>query len=165
MAAGAIPADAAAMRRVGVALVLLGLGALFVAVQSHSSASAAVEHTCGLTDRQFIENYQLQLEGVGMYGSDYLAGNAKAADVIEAAQEAARVVRTSAPLDPSLRLVRRLAPAMFLDYAEAVRARERGYSASRQMYLAYTSGSRIEDALHDAEPGLTAAGCDVGDIA
>lgn len=157
-------ADAADVRRIGVVLVLLAAGVVVVGAHSHSAANAAVEHTCGLTDRQFISNYQVQLEGVGMYGSDYLAGNAKAADVIDAAEEAARVVRSSAPLDPSLRTIRQLAPAMFLDYAEAVRARERGYSASRQMYLAYTAGARIDDTLHDAAPGLGAAGCDVGDL-
>ena len=152
------------MLRIGVAVVLLAAGAVFVAAHNRSSANAAIEHTCGLTDRQFISNYQVQLEGVGMYGSDYLAGNAKASDVIDAADEAARVVRTSAPQDPSLRLIRRLAPAMFLDYAEAVRARDHGYTAGRQMYLAYTMGSRISDALHEAQPGLAAAGCDIGDL-
>lgn len=137
---------------------------MLLVIQGRNGASASPEHTCGLTDRQFITNYQVQLEGVGMYGVDYLQGDAKAADVISAARDAARIVRTSAPFDPSLELVRRYAPAMFLDYASAVEARVRGQSGGREMYHAYSIGARVRQILSDAQPALAAAGCDVSSM-
>jgi hypothetical protein len=152
------------MLRIGVIVLLLGAASVFVAAQGHSSASASIEHTCGLTDHQFIAEYQVEIESVGMYGSDYLNGQAKASDVIAATNEATQVVRDTNPYDPSLATVRQLAPGMFSAYADAVRARERGGTAARQMYLAYTVGARVRDVLREAEPGLRAAGCDVADL-
>jgi hypothetical protein len=152
------------MLRLGVLALLLAAGSVFVAAQGHSAARASIEHTCGLTDRQFIENYEVQMEAVGMYGNDYLSGNAKASDLISASQDAARSVRSSAPFDPSLQLVKRLAPGMFYAYAEAVRTRSRGGNPNRQMYTAYIVSERVRDVLREAQPGLTAAGCDISNM-
>jgi hypothetical protein len=153
------------MLRFGVVAAVLACTGAFLANQGHSSAAhAAIQHTCGLTDRQFLSNYQVQLAEVGVYGDDYLKGNASADDVISAAQSAAKIVRSSAPFDPSLQLVKKYAPAMFMQYGNAIQARDEGRSAAREMYLAYSIGARVEDALRDAEPGLTAAGCDVSDV-
>jgi hypothetical protein len=152
------------MLRLGVAvLMLVSLGAV-LASTGRSSAPAAVEHTCGLTDRQFLSNYQVQLASVGMYGSDYLAGGVDADEVIGAAKEAARVVRTSAPFDPSLMIVRHYAPAMFLEFGRAVKARAAGKNAGPAMYRSYSLGARATEVLRDAQPGLAAAGCDIADV-
>lgn len=152
------------MLRIGVLVLLLACASVFVAAQGHSSASASIEHTCGLTDHQFIQEYEVEIEGVGMYGTDYLDGEAKASDVIAATQEAGRVIHATNPYDPSLQTVRQLAPGMFSAYADAIRSREQGGNAARQMYLAYSVGARIADVLRDAQPGLAAAGCDVSDM-
>jgi hypothetical protein len=152
------------MLRIGVLVLLLAAAFVFVAAQGHSSASASIQHSCGLTDRQFIQEYEVEIEGVGIYGTDYLNGEAKASDVIAATQEAGRVIRATNPYDPSLETVRRLAPGMFSAYADAVRSRERGGNAARQMYLAYSVGARIRDVLREAQPGLAAAGCDISDM-
>ena len=149
--------------RFGVLAVVLVAGAVFMAVQGHASARA-VAHSCGLTDRQFISNYAVELESVGMYGSDYVHGSANAEDVIAAAREAARSVRSSAPFDPSLQTVKRFGPVMFLDYADAVQAREDGKPARREMVLAFTIGERVQTVLREAQPALSAAGCDVSDL-
>jgi hypothetical protein len=117
-----------------------------------------------LTDRQFLSNYQVQLASVGMYGDDYLAGGADASEVIGAAKEAARVVRTSAPYDPSLLIVRHYAPAMFLEFGRAVKARAAGKNAGPAMYRSYSLGARVSEVLRDAQPGLAAAGCDIADV-
>ena len=140
--------------------MLVSIGAV-IASSGRSSAPASVQHTCGLTDRQFISNYQVQLASVGMSGDDYLAGSAKAQEVIGAAREAARVVRTSAPFDPSLLIVRHYAPAMFLEYGRAVKARAAGRNASPAMYRSYSISTHVNDILREAQPGLAAAGCDV----
>ena len=140
--------------------MLVSIGAI-LASSGRSSAPAPIQHTCGLTDRQFLENYRVQIAQVGMYGDDYLAGSAKAQEVIGAAREAARVVRTSAPFDPSLLVVRHYAPAMFLEYSRAVKARADGKNASPAMYRSYSISTHVNDVLRAAQPGLTAAGCDV----
>lgn len=152
------------MLRFGVIAVVLVAGAVFMAVQGHASARATVVHSCGLTDRQFISNYAVELESVGMYGSDYVHGSADAADVIAAAREAARSVRSSAPFDPSLQTVQRIGPVMFLDYAEAVEARRDGKPARREMVLSFAIGQRVQTVLREAQPALAAAGCDVSDL-
>ena len=143
--------------------MLVSIGAV-LASAGRSSAPTAIRHICGLTDRQFLSNYQVQLAAVGMYGNDYLAGSAKSQDVISAAREAARVVRTSAPQDPSLLTVRHYAPAMFLEYARAVKARAAGQNASPAMYRSYSISSHVDEVLRDAQPGLEALGCSLSDL-
>jgi hypothetical protein len=152
------------MLRLGVAvLMLVSIGA-GLASSGRSSAPGPVKHTCGLTDRQFISNYQVQFAAVGMYGNDYLTGSAKPQDVIAAAREAARVVRTSAPQDPSLLTVRHYAPAMFLEYARAVKARAAGKNANPAMYRSYSISTHVYDVLRAARAGLAAAGCEISDL-
>jgi hypothetical protein len=151
------------LRLVVAVLMLVSIGAI-LASSGRSSAPAPVQHICGMTDRQFISNYQVQVAAVGMYGNDYLAGSAKSQDVIAAAREAARVVRTSAPQDPSLLTVRRYAPAMFLEYARAVKARAAGKNASPAMYRSYSISTHVNEILRDAQAGLAAAGCSLADL-
>jgi hypothetical protein len=155
----------ARMLRLGVVVVLLlSTGALLAFGAGRSSAHGAVQHTCGLTDQQFIANYQVQLASVGMYGSDFLNGSAKAHDAIAAAKEAARAVRSSAPFDPSLLIVRHYAPAMFLEFGRAVKERAAGRNAGPAMYRAYSLGTRVQEVLKDAQPALSSMGCSVGDL-
>jgi hypothetical protein len=151
------------LRLVVAVLLLVSVGAV-LASAGRSSAPGRIQHTCGLTDRQFLSNYQVQFAAVGMYGDDYLRGSAKAQEVIEAAREAARVVRTSAPLDPSLLIVRQYAPAMFVEYARAVKARAAGNNAAPAMYRSYSISTHVNEVLREAQPGLAAAGCDVTDL-
>jgi hypothetical protein len=139
-----------------------------LAAAGHSAAGQerprVVEHTCGLTDREFLTAYSTNLTGVGMYGLDYLDGSAKPGEVIQAAHDAAVMMRNSAPLDPSLRTVKHLAPVMFLEYGKAVAAREAGRNPRTHMVRAYSVGTRIQDVLREAQPGLAAKGCDVADL-
>ena len=151
------------LRLVVAVLMLVSVGAI-LASAGRSSAPAPIRHTCGLTDRQFLSNYQLQLAAVGMYGNDYLSGSAQAQEVIEAAREAARVVRTSAPQDPTLLTVRRYAPAMFLEFGRAVKARAAGRNAGPAMYRSYSISAHVNEILREAQPGLAAAGCNVTDL-
>ncbi len=121
-------------------------------------------HSCGLTDRQFLTVYDLQLQAVGMYGTDYMRGEAKAQDAISAATDAAAAVKSSAPFDPTLQTVKHLAPPMFLEFGRAVKLRSAGKDASPAMYRAYSLGARVRDVLTEAEPKLTALGCSVSDV-
>lgn len=121
-------------------------------------------HSCGLTDRQFLTVYDLQLQAVGMYGTDYMNGEAKAQDAISAAKEAAMAVKSSAPFDPTLQTVKNLAPPMFLEFGRAVKLRSAGRDASPAMYRAYSLSARVNDVLTEAQPKLLALGCDVSDV-
>jgi hypothetical protein len=147
-----------------VVLLLLGTSGAVYASSGRSSQPAPVRHSCGLTDRQFLANYQVQLAAVGMYGDDYLHGSAKPQEVIGAAKDAARAMRSSAPFDPSLLTVRRFAPGMFLEYGKAVKARAAGKNAAPAMYRSAVLGARVNEVLRAAQPGLMAAGCDVSDL-
>jgi predicted alpha-1,6-mannanase (GH76 family) len=154
--------------RHGILAAVLVLACVALAAAGHSASAqehpSKITHTCGLTDREFITDYSVNVTGVGMYGLDYLDGSAKPAEVIRASRDASSMVKRSAPLDPSLRTVKHLAPLMFIEYGKAVRARERGLDPRNHMYKAYNVGARIHDVLHDAEPGLAAKGCDVSDL-
>ena len=152
------------MLRLGVIVLLLVTAFAVVLGASRSSAHATVEHSCGVTDRQFLQIVAMQVESVGLYGDDYLHGTAKANELIAVAHEAARAVRETAPFDTSLQTVRHYLPAMFLQYADAVRMREAGKDSARDMYLAYSTGARVKDVLREAQPALTAAGCDVSNL-
>jgi hypothetical protein len=153
------------MLRLGVVvLLLLATSSAVYASAGRSSAPARIRHTCGLTDKQFLANYQVQLAAVGMYGDDYLNGSAKPQDVIGAARDAALAVRSSAPFDPSLLTVRHYAPAMFLEFGRAVKARAAGENAGPAMYRSYSLSARVNEVLKEAEPGLAAVGCDVTDL-
>jgi hypothetical protein len=91
-------------------------------------------------------------------------GSAKAQDVIDTSREAARVVRTSAPQDPSLLVVRQYVPAMFVEFGRAVRARAAGRNAAPAMYRSYSIRSHVDEILRAAQPGLAAQGCTVADL-
>ena len=147
-----------------VVLLLLGTSGAVYASSGRSSQPAPVRHSCGLTDRQFLSNYEVQLTAVGMYGDDYLNGSAKPQEVIGAAKDAARAMRSSAPFDPSLLTVRRYAPGMFLEFGKAVKARAAGKNAAPAMYRSQLLGARVNEVLRAAQPGLKALGCDVSDL-
>jgi hypothetical protein len=151
------------LRLVVAVFMLVSVGAI-LASAGRSSAPAPIQHVCGLTDKQFLSNYQFQLAAVGMYADDFLHGSAKAQEVIDASTEAARVVRTSAPQDPSLLIVRQYAPAMFAEFGRAVKARSAGKNAAPAMYRSYSIRAHVNEILREAQPGLAAQGCTVADL-
>ena len=152
------------MLRLGVLVVLIVTIGAGVASAGRSSSPGVVQHTCGLTDRQFLANYQVQLTAVGMYGDDYLHGSAKAQEVISVASAAAKAVRTSAPYDPTLLTVRHFAPAMFLEFGRAIKAREAGEDPKPAMYRSYSLGTRVDQVLREEQAGLAAVGCDISGL-
>lgn len=153
------------MTRIGVVAAVLVSALAFLAGQAHTARRSAVEHTCAAVDKQFIADYRVQAEGLALAGDDYFRGDADADTVAEMAESAAHVVRGLGPFDPSLRLVKRYAPAMFLQFGAALEARSAGLDDARQMYVGYTTiGSRVQDVLRDAHPALAAMGCDVSDL-
>ena len=153
------------MLRLGVLVILfLSLVAFLGFARASSARNRPVVHSCGLTDRQFLSVYDLQLQAVGMYGTDYMNGAAKAQDAISAATEAAAAVKSSAPFDPTLQTVKHLAPPMFLEFGRAVKLRSAGKNANPAMYRAFSLSTRVREVLTEAAPKLDALGCDVTDL-
>jgi hypothetical protein len=147
--------------RLGVITVLL-LTVLTVLIgASQSSAQPKVEHSCGLTDREFLQIASFQVETVGTYGDDYRHGNARAKEVIAAAREAARAVHETAPFDTSLQTAKHYLPVMFLQYADAVEMQDAGKDAGPAMFRSYSIAARVHFVLTGAQAVLKAAGCDV----
>jgi hypothetical protein len=147
--------------RLGLIGVLLLTVLVVLIGASQSSAQPKVEHSCGLTDREFLQIASLQVETVSSFGDDYRHGNAKAKEVIAAAREAARAVHETAPFDTSLQTAKHYLPVMFLQYADAVRMQAAGRDAGPAMFRSYSIAARVHFVLTAAQPVLKAAGCDV----
>ena len=152
------------MLRLGLIAVLL-LTVLTVLIgASQSSAQPKVEHSCGLTDREFLQIASMQVETVTTYGDDYRHGDAKAKEVIAAAREAARAVHETAPFDTSLQTAKHYLPVMFLQYADAVRMQDAGRDAGPSMFRSYSIAGRVHIVLSEAAAVLKADGCDVSGL-
>lgn len=151
------------MRVIGLtAAGLLAAGALAFATSGHGAeASAAVDHTCSATDKQFIREAKTNMLMVGKSGRDYLTGNGPAKYVLEDTARAEVLVRRTRPTDPSLEKTRIVMATMFKAYGTAVKARAKRRDAGRHMYRAYGLANLARDILVDAEPGLRRVGCDI----
>ena len=139
---------------------LVAILALSVAAYGRGGPSEVVA-TCSATDRKFIRDASLNMVAVGSSGRDFLAGSARAKDVIADAERAARIVAAGKPSDPSLERTRPLLAAMFASYGRAIEARARKRDAGPHMYRAYGLANFAHDVLAKAEPQLRQAGCDV----
>jgi hypothetical protein len=121
-------------------------------------------HSCSATDRDFLSTAQLNLTAVNMLAQQYLAGEAKAADVIRETRDAAAVINGTKPTDRALEKTRRLLNAMFNEYARAIHAKSRERDAGRHIYRAYGLANFAREILADAQPVLATHGCDVAPL-
>lgn len=151
------------------AVALLASLALAIAGQSARAApadrdAANVKHYCSANDRQFIEAARVNIEMVGLYGDDYIHGKTEASSVVFASNNAVIALKDTSPYDPSLAKAQRFFESMFVEYARAVRAREKRGDASSRMYRAYTLGEHAHHLLTLAQAPLAKLGCDVTDL-
>ena len=89
-------------------------------------AKTPIGHTCSVTDRQFIDTAKTNLAAIGLWGQEYLSGDAKPKEVVSEATDAAKIVDGTSPTDPSLSQTRALMVSMFTEYAKAMQAQARG---------------------------------------
>jgi hypothetical protein len=151
------------VRRFGVtAAGLLLVGVAIVA--SGRAEPAQANHTCSATDRQFLRVAASNVETVQLMGQSYVAGDGLAADVLNAARNAALGVERTAPRDFALKRARVLVHGMFIEYGRAIRAREQGKDASAHMYRAYSLANYAHNVLDEARTGLTSAGCQISSL-
>jgi hypothetical protein len=147
-----------------IAAGLVVAAVVLVAGGRAAPSRSGVTHTCSATDRQFISVAELNISSVGMFGEDYLHGNAQAKEVLGATRDASRQMADTSPRDGSLSSARRLMRSMFLEYGRAIRAHAAGRDAGKHMYRAYSLANFAHEVLAEAQPGLARHGCDVKDL-
>ena len=143
-------------------LVLLAASILLPAAVGRAQAERPdIVHTCTATDRDFIKAAQSNIAALGLWGEEYVSGEATAREVIKEAEGAEAVIRRTGPRDGSLRKAQLLMRAMFTEYARAIRAKSKNKDAAGHMYRAYGLANFARDVLLEAEPELRKRGCDV----
>ena len=151
------------VRRIGLSaagLIVVLLLALTLATTGRAG-KAPVRHTCSVTDRDFIATAKTNLTAMGLWGEQYLSGDAEAADVVRQSKRAAAIVNGTSPTDPSLRSARKLMWAMFMEYGRAIQAHARKKDAGSHMFRAYGLANFAHQVLAAARPALRERGCDV----
>jgi hypothetical protein len=146
------------LRRIGVLAATLGL----LACAGCAGSGAVVGHSCGATDRRFIETASIDVTALGLLTADYQSGQANPEEVARQAFDAAERVGHVEPRDPSLRAAQKYLDAMFTEYGHAVRLQSEGKDAGERMYRAYGLANFAHDVLAQAQPELLQRGCDVG---
>ena len=118
-------------------------------------------HTCSATDKQFIDVTQLNMNMLGYWASNLQSGEAQPGEVIAETKAAAERVTATAPTDPSLSQTRQIVRAMLSEYWRAVSASSHHHEAGTHMMRAYGLANFAHDVLTQAEPALTAQGCNI----
>ncbi len=153
------------VRRIG--LTAAGLIVAFTIALSLATASRArpsVTHTCTVTDRQFIETASTNMTAIGLWGQQYLSGEAEAGEVVSQAKQAAKIVEATSPTDPSLSRTRRLMVGMFGEYARGLQLQAKHKDGGKHMYRSYGLANFAHDTLTEAQPALRKRGCDLAPL-
>jgi hypothetical protein len=129
-----------------------------------SGAGGTLAHSCGASDRSFIETASVDVTALGSLSADYQSGIAAPEDVAQEAFDAAHRVTHVKPRDPSLRTAQKYLDAMFNEYGKAVKLQSEGKDAAERMYRAYGLANFAHDVLAQAQPELIKRGCDVGPL-
>jgi hypothetical protein len=123
--------------------------------------ASATKHTCSATDRQFITTTQLNMNMLGYWASNLQSGESQPGEVIAETKAAADRVTATAPTDPSLSQTRQIVRAMLSEYWRAVSAAAHHREAGTHMMRAYGLANFAHDVLTQAEPALSAQGCNI----
>jgi hypothetical protein len=148
------------VRRIGVPAAALVL-ALIASGCGAGGGRAAAGHSCGATDKSFIKTATVDVTALNVWASGYQSGAIDPEDLIAEAYAAAERVGYTKPNDPSLREAQRLLDAMFREYGDAVKLKEKGKDAGRPMYRAYGLANFARQVLVEAEPALSKRGCHI----
>jgi hypothetical protein len=153
--------DALDLRRIGVIAATLFL---LAGTSACSGSGSAFAHSCGASDRRFIQTASVDVTALGSLTADYQSGNAAPDEVAQEAFDAAQRVTHVKPHDPSLRTAQKYLDAMFNEYGRAVTLQSEGKDAAERMYRAYGLANFAHDVLTQAQPELLQRGCDVGPL-
>jgi hypothetical protein len=143
------------------ASVVLGLSFLIGTPQAAPVAGVSAQHTCSAADKQFLQTVQSNMTQLSYWSDSLQSGDASPVDVIKQARAESNQIAVTSPTDPSLLTARSLLRKMFLEYAGAVKAKALGASPGAHVRNAYTLADGVHELLVQAEPGMTAKGCDL----
>jgi hypothetical protein len=138
--------------------------ALALVANGRAKPAAAIAHTCSAPDRQFIQEARTNMTALGLWADQYQSGDAEASEVVSEARRAAKTVQGMGPTDPSLEQTRRLMVGMLVEYAKAVQIQEGHGNAGPHMYRAYGLANYAHGVLENAQPALSARGCDLSQL-
>jgi len=126
------------LRGVGVIAAALVLAFAVGFAVRRGGSSEPRGHSCGATDKRFIQTASANMTALGLWAEGYRSGDLDAAHVAEQARDAAKRIGYVRPRDPSLRLAQRYLDSMFQEYGQAVSlaAKERA-RAGKSMHRAY----------------------------
>jgi hypothetical protein len=144
------------------ASVVLGLS--FLMGSGKASTRAAAKDTCSLADKQYLITVASNMTQLGYWSDSLSSGDATPALVIKQARAESNQVYATRPTDPSLLTSRSLLRKMFLEYAAAVKTKALGGSPGDHVRNAYTLANGVHELLLQAEPGMTAAGCNLAPL-
>jgi hypothetical protein len=144
------------------ASVVLGLSFLMGSGRAGTRATAA--DTCSAADKQFLATVSSNMTQLGYWSDSLTSGDATPALVIKQAKAESSQVFASTPTDPSLLTSRSLLRKMFLEYAAAVKAKALGNSPGNHVRNAYTLANGVHELLVQAQPGMTAQGCNLAPL-
>ena len=143
--------------------VVLGIS-LLVGSGSAAPGHSTSSHTCSAPDKQFVNTVQSNMQQLDYWARELNSGSASPIEVIKQARAESLQVEATRPTDPSLRSTRSLIGKMFVEYALAVRAQALGGNAGKHMGVAYELANYVHQVLVDAQPGLSAKGCDLAPL-
>lgn len=150
-------------RGLSAATALLSVGVLVMAgllmTSARSSASPQeVVHLCSPPDRQFIRTATETLIGLDIRHGRLPGGG----EITELdATSAAELVRSTAPLDPTLRQTRSLLGGMLVEYGAAVQAKSGSRAARKHLAKGFRYWATARMLLSGASPALANLGCQV----
>jgi hypothetical protein len=140
------------------------LGIAVLAGSGRAASKPAAAHTCSAPDKQFLSTVQSNMTQLGYWSDSLNTGDASPGVVIKQARAEAEQVTATEPTDMSMVTARSLLRKMFLEYADAVRAKARGASPGAHVRNAYTLANGVHELLVQAQPGMTAKGCNLAPL-
>jgi hypothetical protein len=143
------------------AAVVLGLSVLIGTPEAAPAGGVAAAHTCSAADKQFLGTVSSNMEQLQYWSDSLQSGDVTPAVVIKQARAESQQVAVTGPTDPSLQTARSLLREMFLEYAAAVKARALGDPPGPHVRTAYQLADGVHELLVQAQPGMTAKGCDL----
>jgi hypothetical protein len=144
------------------ASVVLGLS--FLIGSGKASPGPTATHTCSAADKQFLNTVASNMTQLGYWSDSLTSGDATPALVIKQAKAESLQVAATRPTDSSLLTSRSLLRKMFLEYAAAVKTKALGGSPGNHVRNAYTLANGVHELLLQAEPGMTAQGCNLAPL-
>jgi hypothetical protein len=157
--------SAVRFRRLSAATLVLGsvvLGMTFFMGSGQAAATpAGGAHTCTPIDQAFLRNVQTEMQQLSMWGDEFDSGDADAATVVKQVSNEEQQIAGLVPTDPSLQTSRSLLRKMFTEYGLAIQAKAAGKNAGKHIRVAYQMANDVHELLVQAQPGMTAKGCDL----